>query len=254
MEIVPVLRLMWRRRFPLAAGVLAAVAILVTLGGTKLVTSTSAVAWTRVALDTPKSQLVDASPSGAGTLAWRTSLLSHLMATEASTQDLAKRLGVKTDQVAVVDPTLAVPLIPTDMATAAAQAASSVVTPYVLTVSVPDALLPVISVEAAAPDQTRAKRLADAAVAVLESQASPGGHFASQIASNVNDFTLQQFVIGPVGPVRAKLLSSTALPVKAIGASLFVFLVWCAGVLLMPKLTRTLRAPVGRRCPPEVRA
>ena len=241
MEILPVLRLIWRRRLPLAAGVFGAVAILVALGGTKPVTTPSAVAWTGVALDTPKSQLVDVAPSGADTLAWRASLLTHLMATESSTQELARRLGVGNDQVTVVDPALALPLVPTAMAQAAATA-SQTVAPYVLTVSVESDTLPVISIEAAAPHRADAERLADAAVAVLESQASPGGHFISQIVTGGKGFRRQAFVVEQVAPVRVKLLQATALPIKAIGASFFVFLVWSAGVLVLPGLSRRIRA------------
>lgn len=247
MEILPVLRLIWRRRLLLASGIFGAVAILVALGGTKPASSLSAVAWTRVALDTPKSQLVDVAPSGADTLVWRASLLTHLMATETSTQELARRLGVGTHQVMVIDSALAVPLVPTSMAQGAAVAALTVA-PYVLTVFVKNDSLPVISIEAAAPDRAGAKRLADVAVAVLESQASRGGGFTSQIVTGGKGFRLQAFLVGQVAPVRVKLVPATALPVKAIGASFLVFLVWCAGGLLLPGLCRRVRSS-GRALP-----
>lgn len=242
MELLPIFRLIWRRRLLLAAGVFGALALFVALGGTKPVTTSSAVAWTSVALDTPKSQLVDVAPSGADTLAWRASLLTHLMTTDTSTQELARRLRVGEDQVMVVDPLLAVPLVTTSMAKAAGTAASLTVTPYVLTVFVKNDSLPVISIEAAAPDRAGAERLADAAVAGIESQASPGGPFTSRIATNAKVFRLQPFVVGQVAPVRVKLLPATALPVKAIGASFFVFLLWCAGAPLLLGLSRRFRA------------
>jgi hypothetical protein len=242
MEILPSLRAIWRRRLPLAAGILVALAVLVALGGTKPVTTPNAVAWTGVALDTPESQLVAVAPPGADTLAWRASLLTHLMATETSVQGLARRLGVGMDQVVVVDPALATPLVSTSMAQAAAAAASRAVAPYALTVFVEKDSLPVISIEAAAPDSRGAERLANAAVAVLESQASPGGAFTSQIPTGGNVFRQQAMVIGQVAPVRVKLLLVTAVPIKAIGGSFFAFLAWCAGVLLLPRLSQSMRA------------
>ena len=54
MEILPVLRLIWRRRILLVIATVAAIAVFVGLGGTKPASSSSAVAWTRVTLDTPK--------------------------------------------------------------------------------------------------------------------------------------------------------------------------------------------------------
>src|SRR3954464_12220890 len=81
MELVPVVRLLWRRRLPLAAGLLVA-AVLAFVGGRTSAPS-SGVASTRVSLDTPKSMLVDTTPAGATTLAWRAALLPHLGARRA---------------------------------------------------------------------------------------------------------------------------------------------------------------------------
>lgn len=248
MELLPVLRLIWRRRLPLVVGVVIAAVVLVLLGGTKPVTTPSAVAWTSVALDTPESQLVGVAPRGGDSLAWRASLLTHLMASASTTQELAERAGVSARQVTVVDPALALPLVPTAMAQAAATAASGTVTPYVLTVFTKNDLLPVISIEAAAPNSGTAERLAHAAIAVLESQASRGGHFTSHILTSVNALSRQPFVVEQVTPLRVKALPSTALPVKAIGASFFVFVVWSAGVLLVLPLFRR-RTSDGRALP-----
>jgi hypothetical protein len=242
MELMPALRLIWRRRLALVAAAICAVAILVALGGTKPITTRSAVAWTSVALDTPKSQLVEVAPTGAGTLSWRASLLAHLLATQTTTQELAQRLGVDADQVMVVDPALAQPLVPTAMAQAAATAASDNVAPYVLTAFVENSSLPIISLEAAAPSLVAAQRLADAGAAVFEAQASPGGRFVSPIATNAYNFSLQPFVVRQVAPVRVEVVNSTALPMKAIGASLFVFLTFCAVALLLPATIRRVRA------------
>jgi hypothetical protein len=244
LEILPVIRLVWRLRLHLAVGLVAAIAALVALGGTKPATSASALAWTRVALDTPRSQLVNSAPLGADTLTWRASLLTHLMTTDALQRALARQLGVPADQVAVVDPTLNVPAAPASMPTRAAEAASLTTAPNVVTVLVPNDVLPVISVEAAAADPAGAKRLAQAAVAVLRSQASAGGSFSSQIATGGKLLQLQPFLVEQVAPVRVKLVKATALPLKALGASLFLLVVWSAGVLLLPGAARRAR---GRR-------
>jgi hypothetical protein len=247
MEILPILRLIWRRRFLVAAGVAGAVAVLVALGGTTPATTTGAVAWTRLTLDTPRSQVVAAAPPGGATLAWRASLLSHLLASETLKQELARRLGVPSDQVAVADPALALPTKPTDTAVGASKAAAAIVAPYVVTILIPNNSLPIISLEAAGPDRSSAARLAGAAVAVLQSQASPAGRFGSLIMTGlgVGGLTRQGFVVEQIAPVRVQLVSSSSLPIKPIGASLFIFVLWCAGVLLLPRLKRAIRGTGG---------
>lgn len=239
MELLPIFRLIWRRRLLLGAGLVAAIAAMVVLGG-KSATS-SYVAWTQVTLDTPKSQLVAAAPSGGDTLAWRASLLSHLTATEASKQDLARRIGVRSDQVGVADPSLALPTVPTNTAVAASKAALGLTTPYVLTVQLPNNALPVIALQTAAPDRSGAQRLAQAAVAVLRSQASPTGPIDTTIPSGLGLPKRQGFVVDQVAPVRVKLLATSSVSIKAIGAPLFILVFWSAAVLLMPRLSRSIR-------------
>jgi hypothetical protein len=241
MELLGPLRKIWRHRLALGSGLLLAIAALVGLGGTKSVTTTSATAWTRVTLDTPDSQLVTAAPAGAGSLAWRASLLSHLMASESVTAAIARRLGVSPDQVSVIDPTLALPLIDTDTAAAATKVDSSIFTPYVLT-AYADGQIPVISLTAAAADTAGAKRLAEAAVSVLESESSPRGPVKSLIPTDVGVLGRQPFVISQVSPLDVQLVPSSSLPKKPIAAALFVFLAWCVATLIvLPRISRRIR-------------
>lgn len=247
MELLPIVRALWRRRLALAVGIALALAAFVALGGTTPVSTPNAVAWTGVTLDTPQSQLVAVAPPGASSLVSRASLLTHLMTTAAATQALARQIGVGADQLIVVDADLATPIVPTAMAQAASTAASRDVAPYTLTVFVETDSLPVISIEAAAPDRAGAERLADAAVTVLQSQASPGGRFTSQIATGGKVFARQPFVIDEVAPVRVKALPSTALPIKAIGGSFLALLAWCAGWCAGVLLLWAWHALQGRR-------
>ena len=133
MELLPILRLIWRRRILLGAGLVVSVALALGLGGPPK--SSSALAWTRVNLDTPTSQLVNSAPGGADTLPWRASFLIHLMATDATQKRLAQSLHVRPDEVAVVDPALGVPIVPASIPTAASDAAGITVAPYVLTLT-----------------------------------------------------------------------------------------------------------------------
>jgi hypothetical protein len=241
-EFVPIIRLIWRRRVLLATGVFCAAWTLVALGGTSSVTNKSALAWTHVALDTPKSQLVEAAPNGAATLIWRAGLLMHLMATDASTQNIARRVGVAADQVLVVDSNLGLPAVSTAMAQAASTAASLAVAPYTLTVAIDNNAVPVITIMASAVNPASAQRLAAAAVALLESQTSPGGSVVSGVfTGGGTGLELQPFKVEQIAPIRVKLLSSSSPQLKAIGASLVVFAFWVAGGLMMPRAIRRIR-------------
>jgi hypothetical protein len=235
MELLSLIRLLWRRRLVLAAGVALAVVAAVGLGGPP--PRSSGLAWTRVALDTPSSELVDSAPSGYDTLPWRASLLSHLMATDATQRALAQRLGVRQDRVAVVDSNLAVPEVPDMVAKKAADASVPTGAAYVVTVGTNDPALPVISIQAAAPSPSGATRLAQAAVALLEAQASRGGPFKSGIRSNpAVPLRLQRFVVQVVAPLRVKRVVASAIPIKPIGAAIFILFASFAGALLLPRV------------------
>jgi hypothetical protein len=238
MEVLPLARKLWRRWRALAAGAVVAIAVAVALGSTP--TATTAVAWTRVALDTPKSQLVDSAPPGADTLPWRASLIKHLMTTDAAQRQVAERLRVRPDEVAIIDPILAVPQIPASMPKRAADAAAVTPAPYVLTLDMKNTSLPVISVEAAAPDRDGAKRLAEAAVAVLETWSSTSGSsYSSRILTGGGAaLKHQSFVIQRVASVRTKAVATAELPVKQIGVAGFLFAAWCVAVFLLPAILR----------------
>ena len=221
---------------------------LVALGGTKPVTNKGAFAWTRVAVDTPKSQLVDAAPNGVDTLTWRAELLTDLLGTDAATQDIGRLLGVKAKQVRVVSPNLSVPVIATAMPQEASKVASRSVAPYTLTVALVNDVvpaiteLPVITIAAAAPDPAGARRLAAAAVALLESESQPSGTFSSHIATGVGGFKFQPFKVQQVAPTRVGLVSSSSRPLKPIAASIVIFALWVACGLAMRRHRRRIRA------------
>jgi hypothetical protein len=237
MELLPLLRLIWRRRLALAAGLVVALALAVVIGAPPA--GKSAVAWTRVDLDTPTSQLVKSAPGGADTLPWRALLLVHLLRTDAVQREIAQRLSVRPDQVSVVDPSLALPEVPASMPTAASEAASITVAPYVLTVQMPSEFLPLISLEAVAPDAVGAKRLAAAGVAALESQSSsPDSRYSSIIKTGGVPQTYQGFQVSQVAPIRAKQVTASTMPVKQIGAPLFLFGLWAAAALFLPGRSR----------------
>lgn len=242
MEVIRVLRVLRPRRLLLAMGAIAALALAFALGGGE--SSSTGVAWTRVALDTPRSQVVEVNPLGADSLAWRASLLVHLMATESAKQRIAADLGVRPDQLAVVDPALSAPEVPASLPKAAAEAAGTSAAPYVLTVYLNGEALPIISIEAQAPDRPRAARLAIAAAAELKANAprvDVPRLASARPAEAVSTYPRgqQAFVIEDVAPVRTKPIVEREAPVKIVAVTIFLFAVWGACVAA----ARTRRLP-----------
>jgi hypothetical protein len=235
MELLPLVRRLWQRRLLMAAGALVAIAIAIAIGPPP--PASSGLAWTRVALDTPDSQLLEPAPKGAETLPWRASLITHLLATDEQRGELARRLGVRPDQVAIADPVLDEPQMKDSMAQRASETAAVTVAPFVLTVSLKHSTLPMISVVAAAPDRAGARRLADAAVAVLGMQATGEGRYESAIPAG-GGRTFQPFSVQAVDPVRAKTVTESQLPIKAVGGPVFLFGVWCAALAFLPRRGR----------------
>jgi hypothetical protein len=241
MEIVGLARVLWRRRLLIAVGAVVAIAFGLAIGGAK--PASTGFAHTRALVDTPKSQLTDNAPLGADSLTWRASLLAHLMATEANKQRLAQRVGIRRQELAVVDPALAIPEIASSLPKAASQLAGVTAVPYVLTVHMDDDTMPVISIEAVAPDRSRAARLAAAAMEILKEDVPPPQppELATEEETESDAFRsditrLQEFVVNDVGPIQSKTVVTGALPVKALGAAVFVFALWTAAIVLLPLL------------------
>src|SRR4051794_4981910 len=107
MELLLLGRVLWRRRPVLALGAIVALAVAIAIGSSP--PKSSALATTRLLLDTPRSQAVEPAPFGAETLPWRASLLSHLMTDGPNQQRLARALGIRTKDLYVDDAALAVP-------------------------------------------------------------------------------------------------------------------------------------------------
>lgn len=243
MELIPLLRRLWRRKVALGIGLVLAIGAAAAIGGSP--PAASEVAWTRVALDTPKSELVQSAPSGADTLAWRASLLIHLMGTDAEGHELAQRLQVPPYEVAVIDNAFTLPEVPASMPLRAATAASTTAAPYVLTLGMDDPLLPVIAIKAAAPRRDAAVRLAAAAVARLQAQSSPvAARYSSKILTGGGAaLKLQQFNVEQVAPIRTKRETARSLPTKQIGVTVFVFAAWLVGTLLFRRIMQLRRRP-----------
>jgi hypothetical protein len=220
MELVAIMRMLWRRRFLAALGLplAIAVALLGGMGGS----SHAGVATIRVVLDTPRSQLVHAAPSGADTLGWRAGFLGDLMASSPFKHRIAGYARVAERKLVVVNPSLAVPTVPTPLPTRASEAAAVTTEPYVLTVTC-DEELPIILLKARAPERGEAARLVAAATRALKDSAQRQG-----------SHELQAFMVESMSAVHSREIATGAGPLKPIAAALFVLVFWCAFAAALP--------------------
>jgi hypothetical protein len=224
MEVLAVLRELRRARIAVAIGAVLALAIIVhsARGGD----SRSGLAWTRVVLDTPKSELVNPAPAGADTLEWRAGVLAEMLLTDPLRAQIARDAGITPDTLATIDPDIGEPTVAASMPQRGADAANVVSEPNVLTVRTQ--ALPIISIEAAAPTRAAAMRVADAAVRALETQATPDP-----------TPTLQGLLIERAAPTRGKEVVSHHGPLMGIAMAIFFFAFWCSCVALGSALKRS---------------
>lgn len=239
MELLSLLRELWRHRILVGLGVVAATAVgLATASGG---VTRSGIAEARVVLDTPRSQLVDAVAVGADTLGWRASMLADLMSSRPVRTRIAHDLHISEDSLVVVAPYLSVPAKPTALSKLGVDAAAATPEPYVLRVSrtggVPfDAPLPFISIRAQAPDRSKATRLANAATAALEQAAS-----APESTPDIHRNEIQQFVVESVGPARAREVVTGSRALVGVAVAIVLLALWCCCIALVSGLIRGRR-------------
>jgi hypothetical protein len=234
MELVPLLRVLWRRRLLVGLGAVLAIGIGLVVGPAAPVRG--GVATTRVVLDTPSSQIIFRDPPGAESLTWRAGMLTDLMTTGETRAVIARAAGVAENRLVIVVPVLTAPPNPTTLPTAAAEAAAIRPEPYVVAFRY-DTRLPVISIETHAPDRAAATRLAEAATRALQAGSSP----------DTNKVT-QGFVVDSVAPIQARATVKGSGPMKAFGLAVFFLGFWCAGVAVIPRVVRIVRG-IGRAQP-----
>jgi uncharacterized protein involved in exopolysaccharide biosynthesis len=228
-EFVPILRALWRRRFLVLVGAVAAVALGVIAAGGE--TTRSGTASTRVVVDTEKSELIYQNPYGHDTLHWRADLLADLLASGPLREQVATEAGIKAKELAVVLPPLAVPVIPSTLPSRASKVANPTSDEYILTVHV-DEVAPIISIEAAAPSRGAAARLAGAASAALQQTGTP-----TEVRPGI-----QGLAVESVGPVQSKEIVNKPKLVLGFALVVCLFCAWCGAIALGPRLLEAWRS------------
>src|SRR6187401_2321339 len=99
MELLPILSILWRRRWLVVAGLVAALLVANVLQSSPTLGSGTAAA--PVILDTPRSDLASAPViDDTANLTTRAALIAHSMVTDEVRDRLARALGVPADRLA----------------------------------------------------------------------------------------------------------------------------------------------------------
>jgi hypothetical protein len=224
MQTLTILRQLWRLRLLVAVMGLIALAISLTLAykvsffeleSRKYSVGISTV---RILVDTPDSQVVEIAPKGSEALGVRANLLANLMVEGEIKALIAERAGLRPDQLEGVSETSSSPVF------------ESTPDPrgHVLTTNViagaDGERLPIIEIEAQAPDAQKAANLAIAAVDGLR------GYLDTKAASEQvrNADRLRLSALG--APLARDVVRGPRLAM-AVGIGLFVFIVGCAAIL-----------------------
>jgi hypothetical protein len=246
MEFLFAARALWHNKLIVAAGIAVSLAVGVLYASQSTAVAGGAVAWTRVVVDTPKSQLVDAAPSAADSLPWRAQMLVDLMKTEEIRHQLAVGMGVQTTDVDVINPTLVDAPVNASIPSAASKAMALAYAPYVVTATVPNSVVPLIVLTASAADAEGAKRLASVAVKVLGQQAVRPGAYSSDIATGKGEALFEPFDVQQIAPIQMQGAAIPPSPLMPVGVALGFLLAWCGAIVLVLTPLKRRRA---RRSP-----
>jgi hypothetical protein len=202
---------------------------------------TVGIASTRVLVDTPGSQVVNVNPKGSETLGERASLLASLMVEGEIKAAIAKRAGLSPKHLlATTESTVeSANAAPEDARAARVSTASAT---YSLTtrvlINTDGAQLPLVEVEAEAPNTASAAKLADAAVTGLSDA-------LDRKAAEEDTESQDRLTVSPLGSPRIEEATrGPGLPL-ALAAAIAVFLAGCGAILLAASTSAERRPMAG---------
>jgi hypothetical protein len=244
MELLSVFAVLRRRRLFVLPGALLALLVAVmtlyhvSLKSPHLVSRrvASGVAIGQTMLTAGRASAVDLATNNAvaDTLPNRANLLANYLATDAARTEIARRAHVPANQLTVLGPSAGLPPYSVPIANEATAAAQRVGGAYGIFI---DAMQspPELDMRAAAPAPEQAARLLEATRSTIAGILAAGRTSKAGVGSV------------DLGPIRAALIVHKPSKILAPIAAIFVFVLWCAGVIVigaaLPRLIRGRVAP-----------
>jgi hypothetical protein len=235
MELVTMLRVLWRHRLLVVAAalvaVLAGLAVAYRIGFPPKLDSRRydvGLASVTALVDTPSSQVVDlGGKTGADitTLSARASLLANLMTSSPIKDEIASRAGVAPDRLIAVSPAAAPGAQPAGASGPPDKTADPKA--VILTTKIPNlesGEIPIIAVTTQAPSADQAARLANESIAVLQAH-------LQTVAGIDRVPDARRVVVRQLGHARSATVSRGPSPIVALGVAILVFAFGCVAVL-----------------------
>ncbi len=242
MEAAKVLRQLWRHRLSVAVGMLLALmlgvvmAYKVTPGFPPQLESRQykvGIASAEMLIDSPSSQVADLGGGQAAVdvnaLTTRARLLANLMATSPLKDQIARRAGIPARSLIASVPSIGLALEPKPLDN------SNTSNPRANKLKVSfNEELPIITAEAQAATPQTAARISGAAVDQL-------GAYLKSVAASDEVPNARKLVISPLGPPRSAIVIRGPRRLFAIAAFIFVFGLWCTGLVIFSRLANQWR-------------
>ena len=237
MEAVTILRELWRRRMAVGLVALAAIVVGLLLAFRLGFPPESrqyevGLATARVLVDTPQSQVIKVDPKGSETLGLRANVLANLMVEGEAKAAIARRAGLPPRRLLGVAESA---LKPQTVSPKARRNPDVHLISTRAVTNLDGEQLPIIEIEAQAPDASSARALANASITgltdYLDARAAVGEAVDARRRLRVTGLGTAPATVSTRGP---------SLSV-ALGAAIFVFLAGCAAILLVSALHRGWR-------------
>jgi hypothetical protein len=233
MQIVKILRQLWRVR--LLVAIAAIVSLLLGLMVAFKLPSLQTrqydvgIATVRMLVDTPKSQVIEVAPKGSDVLGGRANLLANVMVQGVVKASIAERAHISGDDLVGIAESAAdgTPVAP-----------PSDPSKYVLTtrvVATTDGDLPIVEIEARAPDGAGAAQLAGAAVGGLTA-------YLDDKASQEAVADGSRLRVSGLGDPQATVVTRGPGLTMAFAVMIFAFLALCGLILAVLGVIRAWRA------------
>lgn len=249
MELVSILRVLWRHVALVVFGLLIVVAVLVAthrlaINPPHLIAhrKASGLATGKVLLASPEAPSAGAERANdqGDSMGLRGALLADEMASDATRRDVARRAGIPASQLVVIGPVANPPWDPVPLAAAAAKSAAVSAAPYSISTTA-DGQVPIVTIQASAPSMPAAARL------VVAFSASMGAQVTNHPSSDV-----PMSVVALGAPIAKPFLSPAHRGVT-VAIAVATMILWLAAIVIVAPFGRGPRRPrrgrPGRRRP-----
>jgi hypothetical protein len=232
MELVLILKALWRMRWAVLVGFViatAAAAGLFTKGRSVDVGTAS----TEILIDGERSALGDLRLQTLPLVA-RSGIFARFLGADGVTDEIARNAGIPKADIAVVGPKLRVDGVPDPESAERANRIRGTAG-HLLQVQQGDNL-PLLTIFTQGPTEDAARRLAEATVDALE-------RYVLTYQDEAEIAPERRVKIRQLGPARAGTYVSSPSPIPSIAAFCFLFGLWCFGLLAIRHVVTAWRSP-----------